>query len=88
MRIEFKQQKEHKKQLNLEGSLMPNKGHRVFKKHKITGDVSECEITFKSFSYNRYLYSRNVYAQGKIMDDGNHTYGCYLNLGNAKKKML
>ena len=86
--IEIKVTKDHKKQLRLEGSLRPNKGHGVFKRHKVTGEVTECELTFKSFSFNHYLLTGNALLQGKIHDNGNYTYGCYLNLENAKKKLL
>lgn len=86
-KIEVKVSNETKRQLRLEGSLMPHKGHKVFRKHKVTGIVEEVELDFQQFSFNHYLKNKNALIQGKIKDNGNYIYGTFLNLQNAKLKL-
>lgn len=85
-KIEISSQREHKKMLKLEGSLRPSKDHSVFKRHKITGEISKTEILFESFNYNYYLASGDPWIQGKIIDNGNYEYVTALNMKNAEKK--
>lgn len=87
VKLEFQSIKETKRQLKLEGSMFPHKGHKPFRKHKVTGQVSEAVLVFQHFSYNHYLATGNALIQAKILDDGNYTYGTFLNLENASKKL-
>jgi hypothetical protein len=79
--------KEQKKVQLLTGKLKPQKGHKVFRKHKITGEVSIAPLEFQVVDFNQYKKNNIVQLKGKITDKGEYTYGTFLNLKNAKIKL-
>lgn len=77
------------KQYSLIGSLLPKRGHTLFKVNRRTWEVSEAEyqpVTYQITTWNEKTFQEKHHR--RVILDGGHCYVSALNKANALKHFL
>lgn len=80
-------EKHNKKEIFLK-RLFPHKGHKVFEKNLLTGEISEADVEWNDvYTFDPKWYpNKPIPRKGKVVIKEGYEYKTFLNKANAKKK--